>query len=62
MISDSTKTAQTLVMRNGASDFMDKGPIISSGTPRVLAAASRKRPVPAAHLSFMTKSATLPSG
>ena len=40
----------------------DSGPISSSPTPVTSAAADRKRPVPAAHLSFIEKSTTEPSG
>ena len=36
--------------------------ISSRESSRVRAIISRKRPVPAAHLSFMTKLVTLPSG
>src|SRR3990172_3217871 len=62
MMSLSTKTVQTEVSRTGTLAWSDRGPISSSPTPVTSAAAERKRPVPAAHLSFIEKSMTEPSG
>ena len=61
MMSDSTNTVQTEVSRTGVFARSDNGPISSSPTPVTSAAAERKRPVPAAHLSFIEKSTTEPS-
>ena len=49
--------------REGATgflDFLDIGPSSSRLTPRVLLITSRKWPVPAAHLSFITKLSSFP--
>lgn len=62
MISDSANTVQVVVMRTGFCDFRASGPSSPSGISSAYDAAPRKRPVPAAHLSFMVKSATCPSG
>src|SRR3989304_2287890 len=61
MMSDSTNTVQTDVSRTGFLARSEIGPISSSPIPVTSAAADGKRPVPAAHLSFMAKSMTEPS-
>ena len=54
--SDSANTVQVVLMATGFSPRSDVGPSSSSGISSAAAAAPRKRPVPAAHLSFMQKS------
>ena len=58
--SDSAKTVQRLLMESLSPPWRESVPISSSSISRVLAITSRNRPVPAAHLSFITKSITLP--
>ena len=60
--SDSAKTVQVVVMGTGRSARSAVGPSSSSGISSAADAAPRKRPVPAAHLSFMQKSTTSPVG
>src|SRR3972149_2413636 len=62
MISDSAKTVQVVLILGAFLDLRARGPSSDRGSSMVMAAAPRKRPVPAAHLSFMEKSRTLPSG
>ena len=59
MTSDSAKTVHILEMFISVVDFWERGPISLMSTSSTLAMTSRKRPVPAAHLSFMQKSTTL---
>ena len=61
MISDSAKTVQVLEMGTLFFVLSDTAPISSIGMRRRAAVTSRKRPVPAAHLSFIAKFATRPS-
>ena len=60
MTSDSANTEHMLVISISSFDCRAMGPSSSTSTSRERAIISRKRPVPAAHLSFMTKSATSP--
>jgi len=58
--SDSAKTVQVLLILTGRSPASAVGPSSSSARSSACAADWRKRPVPAAHLSFMQKSSTSP--
>jgi hypothetical protein len=58
--SDSAKTVHVVLILTGLSPFKAVGPSSASGISRALEAAPRKRPVPAAHLSFMQKSTISP--
>ena len=62
MISDSANTVQVEVIRTASGADRAVGPKSSSDTPRRAAVCSRKRPVPAAHLSFIAKSMGAPFG
>ena len=59
--SDSAKTVHMLEMVSSCSQDRPMAAISSISSSRVRAISSRKRPVPAAHLSFMTKLVTFPS-
>ena len=61
MTSDSANTEHMLVISMSSVDRRATGPSSSTSISRVRAIISRKRPVPAAHLSFMTKSVTSPA-
>src|SRR3989338_212850 len=56
MMSDSTKTVHTVVRRTGFFAFREIPPISSRPSPKASAELARNLPVPAAHLSFITKS------
>ncbi len=58
--SDSAKTVQVVLIFTGRSPRMAVAPSWSRGMSSALEAAPRKRPVPAAHLSFMQKSTISP--
>ena len=60
MISVSANTVQVVVILTGFVDFKASGPSSESGISSANDADPRKRPVPAAHLSFMAKSTTSP--
>ena len=60
MTSDSANTAHWLLTWAGCLDFSATAPSSRRSMPRIAAAFSKKRPVPAAHLSFITNSTTLP--
>ena len=60
--SDSAKTVQVELTDNDRVARRERSPIRSRSISSVLAITSRNLPVPAAHLSFMAKSATFPSG
>ena len=62
MISDSANTVQVVVMRTGFFERSASVPSSDSGSSSAYDAAPRKRPVPAAHLSFIVKSSTWRSG
>ena len=57
----SAKTVHMLDMRTSPCQSRPRSQNSGSGSSSTRAMASMKRPVPAAHLSFMTKLATLPS-
>jgi hypothetical protein len=59
--SDSAKTVHVVLIFTGRSPRKAVGPRSPSGMSRALDAAPRKRPVPAAHLSFMQKSRISPT-
>ena len=58
--SDSANTEHILVISMSSVDCKAIVPSSLISTSNVLAIISRKRPVPAAHLSFITKSMTSP--
>src|SRR5438270_13985595 len=60
MISLSASTAHTLLMGWEWEAFADKSPTTSSGTSRYFAARAMNVPDPAAHLSLLLNSRTLP--
>ena len=60
--SDSAKTVQVELTESDRVARRERSPIRSRSISSVLAITSRNLPVPAAHLSFMAKSATFPSG
>ena len=62
MISDSAKTVQVEEIGSSAEAASARGPRSATSTPSRAAVCSRKRPVPAAHLSFMAKSTGRPFG
>ena len=59
--SDWAKTTQVEAMDTGSSAWREMSPRSSMGISSRSAMTSRNLPVPAAHLSFMTKSAMTPS-
>jgi len=59
--SDSAKTVHILEIVRSFFQARPVRTIMSISSSRVRAIISRKRPVPAAHLSFITKLTTLPS-
>ena len=60
--SDSANTVHVVLIFTGFCARSAVSPSSSRGISSAKAAACRKRPVPAAHLSFMQKSITSPSG
>src|SRR5574341_1526450 len=60
--SDSANTVQVVLILTGRSPRSAVGPSSLKSSSSALAAAPRKRPVPAAHLSFMQKSTISPAG
>ena len=61
MTSDSANTVQRLLMGTTSSPCWASWEREAMGQSSTRAITSKKRPVPAAHLSFMTKFSTLPS-